>query len=76
LALLYSLLQGRTMSVPELVEAAKWASHKSKSKNFRTIDGLALLNHQKMFTRVSRGQYTARQAMNRSEPSYARKSKT
>ena len=59
-ALLHSLLRGKTMSVPEMAEAAKKAGHKSKSKNFRTIVSLALLNHRKMFKRVSRGQYTAK----------------
>ena len=58
-ALLHSLLRGKTMSVPEMAEAAKKAGHKSKSKNFRTIVSLALLNHRKMFRRVSRGQYTS-----------------
>jgi YD repeat-containing protein len=57
---LHGLLQGKTMSVPEMAEAAKSAGHKSKSKNFRTIVSLALLNHKKMFKRVSRGQYTAK----------------
>jgi len=57
---LQSLLRGKTMSVPEMAEAAKKAGHKSKSKNFRTIVSLALLNHPKKFRRVSRGLYTAR----------------
>ena len=47
------------MSEPKMAEAAKKAGHKSKSKNFRTIVSLALLNHRKMFKRVSRGQHTA-----------------
>lgn len=59
-ALLHSLLRGKTMSVPEMADAAKKAGHKSKSKNFRTIVSLALISHRKMFRRVSRGQYTAR----------------
>jgi len=54
------LLRGKTMSVPEMAEAAKKAGYKSKSKNFRTIISLALISHRKMFKRVSRGQYTAR----------------
>lgn len=57
-ALLHSLLQNKTMSVMELADAAKKAGHKSKSKNFRTIVSLALLNR-KLFKRVGRGQYTA-----------------
>jgi len=57
---LHSLLQGKTMSVPEMAKAAKKAGHKSKSKNFRTVVGLTLINHRKMFKRVSRGQYTAK----------------
>lgn len=57
--LLHGLLKGRTMSVPEMADAAKKAGHKSKSKNFRTIVSLALISHRKMFKRVSRGQYTA-----------------
>jgi hypothetical protein len=59
-ALLHGLLQGKTMSVPEMAEAAKKAGHKSKSKNFRTIVSLAVLNNRQMFKRVSRGQYTAK----------------
>lgn len=58
--LLHSLLHGKTMSVPEMAEAAKSAGHKSKSKNFRTIVSLTLLNNKPMFKRVSRGQYTAK----------------
>src|ERR1043165_6632931 len=41
--LLHSMLRGKTMSVPEMAEAAKKAGHKSKSKNFRTIVSLALI---------------------------------
>ena len=48
------------MSVPEMAVAAKKAGHKSKSKNFRTVVGLALFGNKKLFRRVSRGQYTAR----------------
>jgi hypothetical protein len=59
-ALLHSLLQGKTMSVPEMAAAAKQAGHKSKSKNFRTIVSLAMIKNRNMFTRVSRGQYTAK----------------
>jgi hypothetical protein len=59
-ALLHSLLQGKTMSVPEMAAAAKQAGHKSKSKNFRTIVSLAIIKHRNMFKRVSRGQYTAK----------------
>ena len=58
--LLHSILRGKTMSVPEMADAAKKAGHKTKSKSFRTIVSLALLNHKPMFKRVSRGQYTAR----------------
>ena len=58
--LLHSMLNGRTMGVPEMAEAAIKAGHKSKSKNFRTIVSLALLNNRKIFKRVSRGQYTAK----------------
>jgi hypothetical protein len=57
---LHGLLRGRTMSVPEMAAAVKKAGHKSKSKNFNTVVGLALLSHKKLFRRVSRGQYTAR----------------
>jgi hypothetical protein len=59
-ALLHGLLQGKTMSVPEMAYAAKNAGHKSKSKDFRNIVGLALFGNKKMFKRVSRGQYTAK----------------
>jgi hypothetical protein len=58
-ALLHSLLQGKTMSIPELTDAAKKAGHKSKSKKFRTIVALAVFHNPKMFRRVSRGMYTA-----------------
>jgi hypothetical protein len=58
--LLHRLLRGRTMSVPEMAEAARKAGHKSKSKNFPMIVRLAILNNRKMFKRVSRGQYTVK----------------
>jgi len=58
--LLHSILRGRTMGVAEMTDAAKKSGHKSKSKNFRAIVSVALLNHKRMFKRVSRGQYTAR----------------
>ena len=58
-ALLHSLLQGKTMSVPEMTEAAKRAGHKSKSKNFRNVVALAIITNRKLFKRVARGQYTA-----------------
>jgi len=57
---LHEILQGRTMNVADMAEAVKKAGHKSKSKNFRTVVGLALIGHKKMFKRVSRGQYTAK----------------
>jgi len=57
---LHRLLQGKTMSVPEMVKAAKKAGYKSKSKNFPNVVGITLINHRKMFKRVSRGQYTAK----------------
>jgi hypothetical protein len=57
---LHRLLQGRTLSVPEMAAAAKKAGHKTKSKNFNTVVGLTLINHKNRFKRVSRGQYTAR----------------
>ena len=59
-ALLHSILRGKTMAVAEMAAAAKKAGHKSKSKSFRTIVSLALLNNKPMFNRVSRGQYTAK----------------
>jgi hypothetical protein len=58
--LLHELLRGKTMSVPEMAEAAKKAGHKSKSKDFRNVVGLALFGNKKIFKRVSRGQYTAK----------------
>lgn len=58
-ARLEDVLRGRAMNVAQMVEAVKKAGHKSKSKNFKTIVGLALLKHKKLFRRVSRGQYTA-----------------
>jgi hypothetical protein len=59
-ALLHSLLQGKTMSIPDLTDAAKKAGHKSKSKKFKTIVALAVFHNPKMFRRVSRGLYTAK----------------
>ena len=59
-ALLHSLLQGKTMNVAEMAEAAKRAGHKSKSKNFRGVVALALITNRKLFKRVARGQYTAK----------------
>lgn len=59
-ARLHELLRGRTMSVQDMAAAVKKAGHKSKSKNFNTVVGLAILTHKKMFRRVSRGQYTAK----------------
>lgn len=59
-ALLHTLLRGRTMSVPEMAQAARKAGYKSQSKNFRMVVGLTILKNRKMFTRVSRGQYTAK----------------
>lgn len=58
--LLQGLLKGRTMSVPEMAEAAKKAGHVTKSKNFKTIVSLAMITHRNMFKRVSRGMYTAK----------------
>ena len=58
--LLHSLLRGKTMSVPEMADAAKKAGHKTKSKNFRTIVSLAIINNRNLFKRVARGQYTAK----------------
>lgn len=58
--LLHGLLIGKTMSVPEMAEAAKKAGHVTKSKNFRTIVSLAMITHRDMFKRVSRGMYTAK----------------
>jgi hypothetical protein len=58
--LLHSLLRGKTMSVPEMAQAAKKAGYKSKSKNFRMVVGLTILKNRKMFRRVTRGQYTAK----------------
>ena len=59
-SLLHSLLQGKTMNVAEMAEAAKRAGHKSKSKNFRSVVALALITNRKLFKRVARGQYTAK----------------
>jgi hypothetical protein len=59
-ALLQSLLNGKTMSIPELTAAAKRAGHKSKSKNFRNVVSLAIITNRKLFKRVGRGQYTAK----------------
>ena len=47
--------------IPEMTDAAKRAGHKSKSKNFRNIVALAIITNRKLFKRVARGQYTAKQ---------------
>lgn len=59
-SILHKMLQGKTLGVPEMMEAARKAGHKSKAKNFRTIVNLAMLNNRNLFRRVSRGKYTAK----------------
>lgn len=59
-SILHGILQGKTMDVAGMMQAAVKAGHKSKSKNFRTIVNLAMLNNRKLFRRVSRGKYTAK----------------
>lgn len=58
---LQALLKGKTMSVTEAAEKVQEAGYKTTSpKNFRTMVNQTLINHNSMFKRVDRGQYTAK----------------
>lgn len=58
---LQALLKGKTMSVTEAAEKVQEAGYKTTSpKNFRTMVNQTLINHNSMFKRVGRGQYTSK----------------
>src|SRR5262245_51006958 len=48
-SVLHSLIKGKTMAVADMVEAAKRAGYRSKSKNFRAVVSLTLLKNARMF---------------------------
>jgi hypothetical protein len=53
------VLNGKTMSVTEVVEAVQKAGYQTTSPSFRIIVNQALLSSGK-FKRIARGQYTAK----------------
>ncbi len=53
-------LKGKTMSVTDLSEAVQQEGYRTTSPNFRTIVNQTLINNPDRFTRVARGQYTAK----------------
>lgn len=55
---LYSVLQGKTMTVTEAADAVRASGYNSAAANFRTMVNQALLKD-KRFKKVARGQYTA-----------------
>jgi alkylation response protein AidB-like acyl-CoA dehydrogenase len=55
---LVKVLQGKEMSVPDVVEAVQKAGYRSSSKNFRVIVNQHLLKSP--FKRVGRGVYTVK----------------
>ncbi len=57
---LRSVLSGTTMGVSEVAEAVQVAGYKTTSPNFRTIVNQTLIKHTDVFTKKSRGQYTAK----------------
>ncbi len=58
---LHALLKGKTMSVTEAAVKVQEAGYKTTSpKNFRTMVNQTLINHNSMFKRVGRGQYTSK----------------
>lgn len=58
---LHTLLKGKTMSVTEAAAKVQEAGYKTTSpKNFRTMVNQTLINHNTMFKRVGRGQYTSK----------------
>ncbi len=56
---LAEVLKGKTMSVTEVSEAVQKAGYRTSSPSFRTIVNQTLINSGK-FSRVERGQYTAK----------------
>jgi hypothetical protein len=58
---LHALLKGKTMSVTEAAAKVQEAGYKTTSpKNFRTMVNQTLINHNTLFKRVGRGQYTSK----------------
>jgi hypothetical protein len=53
------VLKGKTMGVTEVAEAVQKAGYQTSAENFRTIVNQCLIKNNKMFKKVSRGQYTA-----------------
>lgn len=56
---LVEVLKGKTMGVTEVSEAVQKAGYRTSSPSFRTIVNQTLINSGK-FSRVERGQYTAK----------------
>jgi hypothetical protein len=57
---LQKVLRGNTLSLAEMVRAAKAAGYKTTSPNFRNIISQTLLANKDRFKKVARGTYTAR----------------
>ncbi|HWB19610.1 MAG TPA: hypothetical protein VG711_04860, partial [Phycisphaerales bacterium] len=57
---LHQVLKGKTMGIPEMIDAVKKTGFKSSSANFKTMVAIALGKHKNLFKRVARGQYTAK----------------
>lgn len=57
---LQAVLKGTTMGVSEVAQAVQDAGYKTTSPNFRTIVNQTLIKHPDVFTKKSRGKYTAR----------------
>lgn len=57
---LQGVLKNKTMSVTEAAQAARDSGYMTTASNFRTIVNQTLIRENKVFKKVSRGQYTAR----------------
>jgi hypothetical protein len=57
---LAAVLDGKTMSVTEVTGEVQKAGYLTTAANFRTIVNQALIRENKVFKKISRGQYTAR----------------
>jgi antirestriction protein ArdC len=57
---LQKVLKGKTMSVTDAAQAARDAGYMTTAANFRTIVNQTLIRENKLFKKVSRGQYTAK----------------
>ena len=57
---LATVLNGKTMSVTEVTGEVQKAGYLTTAANFRTIVNQALIRENKVFKKISRGQYTAR----------------